>query len=54
MLKGRNILITGAAGYLGKVFANHLLGFQANLILVDKKYNELKVLKKNIWKKIWN
>lgn len=34
-LKGRKALITGGAGYLGKVFADTLAELGANLVLVD-------------------
>jgi NAD(P)-dependent dehydrogenase (short-subunit alcohol dehydrogenase family) len=50
-LQGRNALITGALGGLGKVFANTLGKLGANLILVDLPgtYLERFYFKKGKW-----
>ena len=34
-LKGKNVVLTGGCGNLGRVMAKHLLDFEANLFIVD-------------------
>ena len=34
-LKGKNVVLTGGCGNLGRIMANHLLDFGANLFIVD-------------------
>lgn len=40
-LKNKTILLTGAAGHLGKEFSYSLSRYQANLILIDKNKSQL-------------
>lgn len=50
-IKGYNILITGAAGHLGKEFSECLASLKANLILLDKDKKKLLKLEKSLQKK---
>jgi NAD(P)-dependent dehydrogenase (short-subunit alcohol dehydrogenase family) len=43
-LTGKNILITGAAGVLGKSFVKSFLEFNANVIMVDLDQDQLDIL----------
>ena len=52
-LNGRVALITGAAGNLGKIFADSLAELGANLILVDMPKISMDDQKDNLIKK-WN
>lgn len=47
-LRGKNALITGAAGFLGKYLAQALADFGANLILVDRKVEDVERLAKAV------
>ena len=49
-IKGYNILITGAAGHLGKEFSECLASLKANLILLDKDKKKLLALEKSLQK----
>ena len=48
-IKNKNILLTGANGFLGLYFSKLLLDCEANLYLVDKNVSNLKkkLLKQN-------
>jgi NAD(P)-dependent dehydrogenase (short-subunit alcohol dehydrogenase family) len=50
-LKGKNIVLTGAAGYLGSKYAEGLSKFGANVILVDVDQNKSEKMKKALEKK---
>ena len=50
-IEGYSILITGAAGYLGKEFSECLASLKANLILLDKDRKKLSLLEKSLYKK---
>ena len=45
-LKGKNVLITGASGGLGREFCNQLIGENINLYITDKGESELLLLQK--------
>ena len=47
-IKNKNILLTGANGFLGIYFSKLLIDCEANLYLVDK---EISTLKKSLLKK---
>ena len=51
-LKNKNILITGAAGTLGKQFSLALLEVGARVIITDIDEKKLKKVKNEILKKI--
>ena len=45
-LNKKNILITGANGYLGKALVKELKSHKSNLILIDNKNQKKKVSKR--------
>ena len=47
-MKNKNIIITGAGGFVGSYFATHLLKKNFNLILIDNNKRSLNKLKKQI------
>ena len=47
-LKGKNVLITGASGGLGREFCNQLIGENINLYITDKGESELLLLQKEL------
>jgi NAD(P)-dependent dehydrogenase (short-subunit alcohol dehydrogenase family) len=51
-LKGRSVLITGAAGGLGKIIAETLAELGATLILVDKPGSDMNDFELKIQKKL--
>lgn len=50
-LEKKNIIITGAAGFLGSQYVEALIQFNANPICLDINFAKLKILKNNIQKK---
>lgn len=49
-LKDRRALVTGAAGNLGKVFADTLASLGSDLVLVDKEFEKLSLIGKELKK----
>ena len=47
-LKGKNIVLTGAIGYLGSKYAEGLSKFGANVILADINLNKAEKMKKTL------
>ena len=50
-LKGKNIVLTGAVGYLGSKYAEGLSKFGANVILADVNLNKAEIMKKMLEEK---
>ena len=48
ILKGKNVLITGASGGLGREFCNQFIGENINLYITDKGESELLLLQKEL------